>query len=105
MSTTKPEPPSSYREFIARYPKLGEAWEALRAAESDGPLDDKTMRLVKLGVAIGAQHVGAVHSAVRKAVAAGVSRDEIEQAIALAATTIGLPSTVAANNWVREQLE
>lgn len=105
MGKTKPEPPPSYREFVNRYPKLGEAWEAIRAAERSGPLDEKTTRLVKLGVAIGAQHVGAVRSAVRKATAAGVSREEIEQIIALAAATIGLPSAVAANDWVREQLD
>jgi alkylhydroperoxidase/carboxymuconolactone decarboxylase family protein YurZ len=41
---------------------------------------------------------------VRKALAAGANSAEVEQVVALAASTIGLPSTVAAWTWVREQL-
>ncbi len=104
MSKTERKPPKAYEQFIERYPKLGEAWEALREAEQAGPLDRKISRLVKLGIAVGAQHTGAVHSAVRKAISAGASRKEIEQVIALAAGTIGLPSTVAVNTWIQEQL-
>ena len=98
------KPPKAYERFIRRYPKLGEAWESLRAAEQDGPLDRKAARLVKLGIAVGAQHTGAVHSAVRKALSAGATRKEIEHVVALAAGTIGLPSTVAVNGWIQEQL-
>jgi alkylhydroperoxidase/carboxymuconolactone decarboxylase family protein YurZ len=103
MATGK-APPKAYQSFTRRYPKLGRAWEAIREAEGDGPLDEKTARLVKLGVAIGAFREGAVHSAVRKAVAAGASRAEVEQVIALSAGTIGLPSTVAVDTWVQETL-
>jgi alkylhydroperoxidase/carboxymuconolactone decarboxylase family protein YurZ len=60
---------------------------------------------VKLGIAIGGMKEGAVHSAVRKALAAGISVDEIGQVVALAASTLGFPSTVAVYSWVREQLE
>jgi alkylhydroperoxidase/carboxymuconolactone decarboxylase family protein YurZ len=100
----KPKAPEAYGSFIERYPKLGQAWEAIRRQEESGPLDEKTVRLVKLGVAVGAFREGAVHSAVRKAVAAGATRAEIEQVLALAASTIGLPSTVAVDTWVRETL-
>jgi len=98
------KPPKAYEKFMRRYPKLGEAWESMRAAEEVGPLDEKTARLVKLGVAIGSAREGAVHSAVRKAVAAGATRQEVEQIIALAASTIGLPTTVAMYTWVQETL-
>jgi 4-carboxymuconolactone decarboxylase len=97
-------PPKAYRNFTTRFPKLGLAWETMREGEKDGPLDEKTMRLIKLGVAIGSFGEGAVHSAVRKAAAAGASRAEIEQVIALAAGTIGLPSAVAVHTWVQESL-
>ena len=63
------------------------------------------MRLVKLGIAIGTRQEGAVHSAVRKACAAGVTTDEIDQIIALAASTIGFPSAVAVYSWVRDELD
>ena len=66
-------PPKTYSDFIQQFPALGEAWRQTRVAEAAGPADEATRRLVKLGVAIGAQREGAVHSAVRKARAAGAS--------------------------------
>ena len=96
--------PEAYRDFTRHYPKLGEAWESAREAEKEGPLDEKTFRLVKLGVSIGAFREGAVHSAVRKAVAVGASAAEVRHVIALAASTIGFPSTVAVYSWLREEV-
>lgn len=97
-------PPRAYERFVKRYPKLGAAWESIRAEEACGPLAPKTARLIKLGVAAGALREGAVHSAVRKAIEAGATRAEIEQVVALAAGTIGLPSAVAVSTWIEEQL-
>ena len=99
---TLPKPPDTFVEFVTRFPDLGRAWEAARQAERAGPLDEKACRLVKLAVAIGGRSEGAVHSAARKAIAAGVSAAEIEQVIALAASTVGFPRAVAAYTWVRE---
>jgi len=99
-----PEPPAAFREFVARYPDLGRAWELMGQAGKDGPLDDRTARLVKLGVAIGSMREGAVHSGVRKALALGVEPAAIEQVVALAAGTIGLPSAVAIFSWIRDVL-
>ena len=98
------KPPRTYERFVERYPKLGEAWTAIREAEAQGPLDGRVARLVKLAIAIGALKEGAVHSAARKALAAGITRAEVEQVVALAAATIGLPSTVAVDTWVQEIL-
>lgn len=97
-----PKPPPTFEEFVSRYPKLGEAWERISEAGREGPLDENTARLVKLGVALGAMREGAVHSNVRKAHAMGISRAAIEQVVALAAGTLGLPSTVAVWTWVRD---
>jgi len=44
----------------------------------------------------------AVHASVRKALAMGIGRDELEQVVALSAGTLGMPSIVAAYNWVKE---
>lgn len=99
------KPPSAYREFVSRYPKLGEAWDAVRAQEESGPADDVSRRLLKLAVAVGAMRQGAVHSAVRKANAAGADEEAIYQVVALAASTLGFPSTVAVYTWVRDTLE
>jgi 4-carboxymuconolactone decarboxylase len=99
-----PKAPRTYDEFVTRFPALGRAWELLGEAGREGPLDEKTGRLVKLAVAIGAMREGAVHSAVRKALASGVTQEEIEQVIALAASTVGLPSAVAVFSWIRDTL-
>jgi alkylhydroperoxidase/carboxymuconolactone decarboxylase family protein YurZ len=45
-----------------------------------------------------------VHANVRKALANGISRKEIEQVLALAAGTLGLPATVAVFSWVQATL-
>ncbi len=99
-----PAPPETYISFTARYPKLEQAWRSINEAGSEGPLDERTQRLVKLAIAIGALRQGAVHSNVRKALALGVTAEEIEQVTALAAGTLGLPSTVAIFSWVRDTL-
>jgi alkylhydroperoxidase/carboxymuconolactone decarboxylase family protein YurZ len=101
-----PKPPKVYEEFIARFPGVSKAWEQMgAAAREDGTLDDRECRLVKLGLSIGAQRRGAVQAAVRHARAAGVTAEEIEQTAALAATTIGVPGSVAAWSWIREALK
>ncbi len=99
-----PKPPDTYQDFRNQFPQLGAAWDALGEAGRRGPLDDRTIRLVKLALAIGALREGAVHANVRKALADGVDRGEIEQVVALAAGTIGLPATVAVYSWVRDGL-
>jgi alkylhydroperoxidase/carboxymuconolactone decarboxylase family protein YurZ len=94
-----------YEQFRQRYPKLGEAWEKMGEAGREGPLDGKTVRLIKLAIAIGAMREGAVHSGVRKALAGGISVDEIEQVVALAASTLGMPSTVAVFSWTHDVID
>jgi len=100
-----PTPPKAYQKFVTRYPKLSTAWESINDAGKDGPLDAKTARLIKLAVSIGAMKEGPVHAGVRKSLAMGISRDEIEQVVALSAGTLGMPSTVAAFSWVSDVLE
>ncbi len=100
----EPKPPKTYQAFVERYPEIAQAWEMLAAAGKEGPLDERTARLVKLAVSIGALRQGAVHSGVRKALSMGIGREEIEQVIALAAGTLGLPAAVAVFSWVQEIL-
>lgn len=99
---SSPKPPKTYEEFVARFPDLAGAWESMgAAARAAGPLDDRASRLVKLGIAIGSQRIGAVQAAVRHARAAGIRLQELEQAAALSASTIGVPGAVAAWSWIR----
>jgi alkylhydroperoxidase/carboxymuconolactone decarboxylase family protein YurZ len=97
-----PNAPKIYDDFIRRFPKVAQGWAALTAAGEDGPLDGLTERLVKLAIAIGGMREGATRSSVRKAFAAGATPEQIDQVIALAASTIGLPATVAVYSWVRD---
>lgn len=101
----EPRPPHAYQEFIQRFPKLAQAWEMLAVAGAEGPLDERTCRLLKLAIAIGAGREGAIRANVRKALAMGIPAAEIEQIIALAAGTLGLPGTVAIFTWIEDILQ
>jgi len=96
------KPPAVHQQFVRRFPKLERAWELVNEQGAAGPLDARAQRLAKLAIAIGAMREGAVHSAVRKARDAGVSLAEMEQVVALGASTIGFPSSVAVWSWIRE---
>lgn len=97
-------PPKTFREFVGKYPVLGEAHQRVgREVEALGPLDARQCALVKIGISIGAGLESAVRAHVRRASAAGATREEIEQAILLAMNTVGFPRTVAAWSWANEQ--
>jgi 4-carboxymuconolactone decarboxylase len=99
---TASKPPAAHEQFVRRFPRLGQAWDLVSEEGGHGPLDAKTQRLLKLAIAVGALREGAVHSGVRKARDAGASLAEIEQLVALGASTIGFPATVAVWTWVHE---
>ena len=97
--------PEVYQNFERRFPAVKEAFDALGAAEHDaGPLGERERRLIKLGIAVGAESEGAVRSHVRKLLGIGVSEAEIVHNIVLALTTIGFPATNAALSCAEEVL-
>ncbi len=96
--------PGTYKAFITKYPALGRSHEMVATAvEKAGPLDRKTLSLVKVGICVGAGLESALRSHVRRAMQHGASEVEIEQAILLGMNTVGFPSTVAAWCWAHEQ--
>lgn len=98
--------PDIYVSFRERFPDVAKAQDDLGAAlDAVGPLDGRSRRLVKLGIAIGALAEGAVRSNVRKALAEGATPDEIRHVTMLAITTAGFPAAIAALSWVDEVLE
>lgn len=99
-----PKPPETHDDFVGTFPELARAWEVVGAAGKAGPLDEKTCRLIKLALAIGARQEGAVHASVRKGLAMGISREELNQVVVLAAGTLGFPQTVAAYTWIQDLL-
>lgn len=100
------QPPKTFRDFVARFPVLGEAHQRVgREVESLGPLDTKQCALIKIGISLGAGLESALRSHVRRATQAGATREEIEQAILLGMNTVGFPRTVAAWSWANQQFE
>jgi alkylhydroperoxidase/carboxymuconolactone decarboxylase family protein YurZ len=98
-----PEFPKSFLQFTGENPAVAKAYEALgQACAKAGPLDEQTRELVKLGLAIGGRLEGAVHSHARRALAAGATVEQVHHVVALAAPTLGFPTTVAAYTWVEE---
>jgi alkylhydroperoxidase/carboxymuconolactone decarboxylase family protein YurZ len=88
-------------QFRQRYPAIWKTFNELGdLCHEAGPLDEKTRRLVKLALSIGAGLEGATHSAVRNARSAGVTADEMHHVALLAITTLGLPSATRAMTWI-----
>lgn len=97
--------PEVYEHFRRDFPDVAHAQDALaESIRKTGPLDDRSIRLVTLGIAIGAQAQGAVRSNARRALDAGVRPEEIRHAALCAITTRGFPATVAALRWIDEVL-
>ncbi|MDR4499319.1 MAG: carboxymuconolactone decarboxylase family protein [Candidatus Scalindua sp.] len=98
--------PSQFKTLAKEYPDVCTAFENLgKHCHEAGPLDEKTRRIAKLGIAVGAGSEGAVHSAVRNALEAGLSKEEIMHVCILSITTIGLPPAVATMTWIKDLIE
>ncbi len=99
----KAEFPKWTKHFQRAYPKVWRAFQELgEECHSAGPLDQRTRRLVKIGIAAACGSEGAVHSAVRNALAEGVLPDEVRHSILLSITTIGFPKAQAALSWAED---
>jgi alkylhydroperoxidase/carboxymuconolactone decarboxylase family protein YurZ len=97
--------PDVYVRFRQRYPDIATALDGLGAAtEVAGPLDERTQRLVKLGIAVGALAEGAVRSNARKALGSGATPDQVRHVALLAVTTSGFPTAIAGLAWIEEAL-
>jgi alkylhydroperoxidase/carboxymuconolactone decarboxylase family protein YurZ len=98
--------PQAYRELAREHPQVIKSYEALGdAVRAAGPLDGKSIALVKLAIALAAELEGGTHSAVRKALDAGCSREELLHVVLLSTTTLGFPAMMRARSWVLDVLE
>ena len=95
-------PPSGAGDFAERLPQVWEAYQALGKACSEGQLDARTRRLIKLALAIGAGSEGAVHSHARQARDEGIKADDLRQVAVLAVTTLGFPAAMAGYSWIND---
>lgn len=98
--------PDIYKEFKQQFPEIAKAYDELAVkCHGWGPLDEKTRRLIKLGVAMGLSSEGGVRSHARRALEEGITSDELRHAVILAFTTAGFPTMIAAMKWVGEVIE
>jgi 4-carboxymuconolactone decarboxylase len=98
--------PDIYKEFKQQFPEVARAYDDLAVkCHGWGRLDEKTRRLIKLGVAIGLSSEGGVRSHARRALEEGVTADELRHTVLLAFTTAGFPTMIAAMKWVDEVIE
>lgn len=93
--------PGRYQQIRREFPAIARAYdEVSQHTAGAGPLDEKTIQLVKLGMAIGSGQEGAVHSHARRALEAGASRDEVRHVGVLALTTLGFPQMMTGLAWI-----
>jgi 4-carboxymuconolactone decarboxylase len=103
--TDIPKPPKFYQQFVKRYPDVTKSYEALGdTIHNLGPLNDRERALVKLAISGSNLYSSAFKAHIRKAVASGITRDEIEHLILLFLPTVGFPSMMAAMGILDEQM-
>lgn len=88
--------PGTRFPILSRRAQLAEAWDRLERAGHGGPLDDHARRLVELAVAVATCDPRTLRAQLQRARDLGVRDDEIDQVIAIAASAIGKPATLAA---------
>ena len=103
MAIAPEQLPSGAAEVAHAHPEVWAAYAALgKACAEAGPLDRRTIRLVKLALAIGALSEGAVHSHARRALAEGAGVDELKHVALLAIPTLGLPQAAKGLTWIED---
>jgi alkylhydroperoxidase/carboxymuconolactone decarboxylase family protein YurZ len=65
-------------------------------------LSEREQRLVNLALAIGGDSEGATHSHCRRALAEGLSPEDLEHLAFLGITTLGWPQAIRALTWIRD---
>jgi 4-carboxymuconolactone decarboxylase len=105
MGKNSPKPPRFYTQFMEKYPEIGRKYEELgNAIHANGPLSDRERALIKMAVSGSHLFHSAFKSHIRKAVEAGVSREEMEQVALLMLPTVGFPTTMAMLGMIEDQL-
>ncbi len=98
--------PKPYVNMKEQFPDLVGAYESLGdACKNAGPLDGKTVAMIKLATSLAAGLEGAAHSHTRKALQAGCTAEELEHVAMLGTPTIGFPAMMRNRSWVRDVTE
>ena len=98
--------PKRFVQFMEDHPEIASAYSQMGEAVSKaGPLDAKQIALAKIGISAGAKMQGAMRSHIRKALDAGVTKEEIKHVLLLTITTNGFPNMMATLSWAEDLLE
>lgn len=103
--TTDPKIPRAAQQIAEHHPDVWAAYQQFgKAAAEAGPLEPRTIHLVKIAAAIANQSEGATHSHVRRALEAGVPAEDIRHVSILLAPTLGFPQAAAGRTWIEDIL-
>jgi alkylhydroperoxidase/carboxymuconolactone decarboxylase family protein YurZ len=93
--------PGRYRQFREQYAEISRVYDEMgKLTAAAGPLDEKVVQLIKLGMGLAAGQEGAVHSHARRAIEAGATGEEVRQVALLALTTLGFPRMMTGLAWI-----
>ncbi len=97
------ELPKSLQVFIKTHPKVWEAHQMLGIACKDsGPLDNKTLELIKIGISGARENMTSFKTHVRQALREGARKDEVEHAILQLLPVTGINTMMMELLWARE---
>ena len=98
--------PRGWQRFEEQFPAAAAAYDQLSdVCRRAGPLDDRSVALVKLAISVGGGIERTVHGHARKALAAGAPPDAVRQVALISLPTIGLPRAMNALRWIEESIE
>ena len=96
--------PKFYTDFLKKYPEVGEQYQKLGdAVHNHGPLNERERSLVKLAISGSNLFHSALKSHIRKSVAVGITREEIEHVALLLLPTVGFPTMMAMMGIIEDQ--
>ncbi len=98
--------PETLEHFKRQYADVWTAYEELRdMCDKHGPLDTRTVELIKIAVSSAMGHEGGVIAHVSQAKKAGASPEEIYQALLSTMSLAGFPATLKSISAARKHLE
>jgi len=98
--------PETLESFKAKFPQVWAAYEDLKnVCDKGGPLDKKTIELIKIGISTVMGREGGLVAHISKAKKAGAQKNEIYHSILLAMGLAGFPTTLSAFAVAKKHLE
>ena len=93
-------------EFKRDFPEAWSAYEQLRnALDKEGPLDKKTIELIKIGIAAAQEHEGSMVSHISQAQKAGATPEEIYHSILQSTGMAGFAVALHGINTAKHYIE